>query len=125
MRRAWRPVVAAALILVFGAACGAEPSTPPQAPQGDPELGRQASVDYGCTGCHVIPGTGGVQGTVAAPLDGFSRRHFIAGKLPNNADNLARWIAEPREVDPATAMPDLGVSERDAQDIAAYLLSLE
>jgi cytochrome c1 len=34
-----------------------------------------------------------------------------------------RWIRNPSEVDPQTAMPLLGVSEADARDISAYLLS--
>ena len=36
-------------------------------------------------------------------------------------ENLIRWVIAPREVDPRTAMPDVGVSPADARDIAAYL----
>jgi cytochrome c1 len=36
-----------------------------------------------------------------------------------------RWIREPRSVDPKTAMPDLGVTQADTKDIAAYLLTLK
>jgi cytochrome c1 len=44
--------------------------------------------------------------------------------LPNSADNLVRWIQHPRTIEPKTAMPDLGVSNQDARDIAAYLYTL-
>ena len=48
---------------------------------------------------------------------------YIAGVLPNTPDALIRWIMDPRDVDPKTAMPDLGVTSHDARDIAAYLYS--
>jgi cytochrome c1 len=35
-----------------------------------------------------------------------------------------RWIQDPPAVDSATAMPNLGVSERDARDMAAYLYAV-
>ena len=45
----------------------------------------------------------------------------MGGVLPNSAGNLVKWIMDPREVDPRTAMPDLGVTEVEARDMAAYL----
>jgi cytochrome c1 len=33
------------------------------------------------------------------------------------------WIQHPQRIDPNTAMPDMDVSERDARDISAYLLT--
>jgi hypothetical protein len=38
---------------------------------------------------------------------------------------MIRWLRDPQEVNPRSAMPDLGVSERDARDIAAYLYTLK
>jgi cytochrome c len=57
----------------------------------------------------------------APPLHRFYQRSFIAGRLPNTEDNLIRWIQDPQQVEPGTAMPDLGVTEDEARDIAAYL----
>lgn len=120
-----RSLVPAALVALGGVACGAaQPTGPSQLPQGNAEVGLQHIADYGCGGCHVVPGLRGANGTVAAPLTDFGRRHYIAGRLPNNAENLTRWIMDPQQVDPETAMPDLGVSAQEARDIAAYLLSL-
>ena len=49
---------------------------------------------------------------------------FIGGVLPNTPDNMVRWIRAPHRFVPDGAMPDLGVTDRDALDIAAYLESL-
>jgi cytochrome c1 len=48
----------------------------------------------------------------------------IAGRLPNQPENLIRWIAHPQSVDPQTAMPDPGISEDEARHVAAYLYTL-
>ena len=49
---------------------------------------------------------------------------YLAGKLPNQPENMIKWIREPQEVSPGTAMPQLGVTEQDGKDIAAYLYTL-
>jgi cytochrome c1 len=49
---------------------------------------------------------------------------MLGGVLPNTPENMARWIRAPQEVAPLTAMPNLGVTQRDARDIAAYLATL-
>jgi cytochrome c1 len=38
---------------------------------------------------------------------------------------MIRWLRDPPAVDASTAMPNLGLSEAEARDIAAYLLALE
>jgi cytochrome c1 len=50
---------------------------------------------------------------------------MIAGELPNTPENLVRWLRNPPGVEPGTAMPNLGLSQTQAQDIAAYLDSLQ
>ena len=50
---------------------------------------------------------------------------YIAGVLNNTPAELMRWIRDPPSVDPLTAMPNTGVTARDAQHIAAYLYTLE
>jgi cytochrome c2 len=80
--------------------------------------------EYGCTSCHVIPGVSGANGTVGPPLTAFSKRQYVAGLLPNEPDNLIRWIQDPQGVVKGVAMPDMGVSEQDAKNIAAYLYTL-
>ena len=113
-----------ALALVL-AGCGGPLTRSQQVGAGDPGLGKELIVDYGCAGCHVIPGIDSAPSYVGPPLDHWGRRSYIAGALTNNEENLVRWIAEPQEVEPGTAMPDVGVSEQDAVNIAAYLLGLD
>lgn len=93
--------------------------------QGDPARGRLALTQYACQACHVIPGITGSDVHVGPPLEGLASRAMIAGSLPNTPDNLVRWIRDPQAVDPQTAMPDMGVSEEHARDMAAYLATLK
>jgi cytochrome c len=58
---------------------------------------------------------------VGPPLNGLSNRIYIAGRLPNTPRNLIRWIRYPQQIYPGNVMPDLGISNHDARDIAAYL----
>lgn len=92
---------------------------------GNPQHGRQLIVSYGCGSCHVIPGIYTARGLVGPPLFFFSRRTIIAGELPNSPDNLVRWLLNPPGVEPGTAMPNLGLNQQQAQDIAAYLYTLQ
>lgn len=88
------------------------------------ERGRRALSLYGCASCHRVPGVVGRDVRVGPPLENAAARRYVAGVLENTPENLARWIANPQEIDPLTAMPDLGVDEEDAAAIAAYLYSL-
>lgn len=90
---------------------------------GDPARGKIALSQYSCRACHVIPGVTGSDTYVGRPLDHMATRQIIAGKLPNNQATLVRWIRDPQVIDPQTAMPNLGVTEKDALDMSAYLLA--
>jgi cytochrome c len=91
---------------------------------GDSRRGRDAIRNYGCFTCHTVPGVDGASGLVGPPLTNIASRVYIAGELPNRPDNLMRWIQHPRQVEPGTAMPEMGVTEQDSRDIAAYLYTL-
>jgi cytochrome c1 len=79
---------------------------------------------YGCASCHTIPGVDGANGVVGPPLANIAIRGYLGGVLPNAPDNMIRWIRDPKGVDSLTAMPNTGVTEHDARDIAAYLYTL-
>ena len=91
---------------------------------GDARRGRQAIQQYACVTCHAIPGVVGSQAPVGPSLARIATRSFIAGVLPNSAENMELWLIAPQDVKPGTAMPDLDMSPRDAKDIAAYLATL-
>jgi len=93
--------------------------------QGDVAAGRRATERHLCATCHVIPGIVGANHHVGPPLAGVGRRAFIAGVLPNTRENMVRWLLQPQQVDPLSAMPAMGMSEQDARDIAAFLATLD
>jgi cytochrome c2 len=132
VRRRWgRRIVACGAVLgaVALGACGARADRRSREEAamltgGDPRLGRVRIRQYGCSACHTIPGVPGADGEVGPPLAGIASRMYIAGVLVNSPDNLIRWIQDPPAVAPRTAMPDVGVTDADARDIAAYLYTL-
>jgi cytochrome c1 len=94
-------------------------------PPGNAENGRLLLRQFACGTCHRIPGVVAAEGNAAPPLAGIRHRAYLAGMLPNTPANMARWIREPRRIDPRTTMPDLQVSEAHARDMVAYLWGLE
>jgi cytochrome c len=90
---------------------------------GSPMRGMSAISAYGCGSCHTVRGISSAHGLVGPPLTGIRDRMYIAGMLANSPANLEHWIKDPKSVNPNTAMPKLGLSDRDAADIAAYLYS--
>lgn len=92
---------------------------------GSVDRGEAALVRYGCGGCHVISGIAGANGKVGPDLSQVAECAEISGRLPNDPMSIVRWIMHPQAFEPGTGMPDQGVTERDARDIAAYLYSNE
>jgi len=90
---------------------------------GDVVRGRVALTQWACQACHRIPGVTGPDTHVGPPLKDLKERKFLAGTLPNSEASLIFWITKTHAVDPQTAMPQLNVPERDARDMAAYLLA--
>jgi cytochrome c2 len=91
--------------------------------QGDPKQGPRIALQYGCAGCHDVPGVRWPKGRVGPPLADVGARLYLGGRLPNTPENLVQWIHNPREVDPKSAMPVTGITKREARDMAAYLLT--
>jgi cytochrome c2 len=79
---------------------------------------------YGCNTCHTISGVRGADGLVGPPLTGIADRMYIGGVARNTPSNMVSWIENPKQFDSKTAMPNVGVSHRDAVDIASYLYTL-
>ncbi|HEX6708515.1 MAG TPA: cytochrome c [Albitalea sp.] len=121
----------AALTLLPALLCaGCNPEVPlekrlRQVPDADPERGRTLMTHYQCGTCHAAPGVPSAPAPVAPSLEGFGRRSYIAGRVPNGPSTLQRWLQDPPALVPGTTMPKLGVTAVDARDIAGYLLALE
>lgn len=99
-------------------------ATDPKEVKASVERGRIALRRFQCGACHAIPGVPSANAPWAPSLAHWGRRSYIAGHLPNIEANLAAWIRQPERWAPGTLMPDMGVSEATAHDMARYLLSL-
>lgn len=87
--------------------------------------GRAAIGALGCGSCHHIDGVLDADGDVGPSLSGIGERTIIAGRLPNTADNMRRWIADPQAIEPGVAMPPFAnASDSVLRDIVAYLRTL-
>jgi cytochrome c1 len=76
--------------------------------------GRDMVEDLGCFGCHNLPG---FEKTPKVGPD-LTR---IAQKV--DASWLVRWVKDPKAYLPKTKMPSFGLSDEDALNVTAYLLS--
>jgi cytochrome c2 len=99
-------------------------TTAEQMTGGDSKAGEALVTRYGCAGCHQIQQVMGAAGQVGPSLVGVAGRATIAGRLVNEPDQMILWLRHPQAVVPGNGMPDQGIGEREARDIAAYLYTL-
>jgi len=90
-------------------------------PNGNAQQGCQAIIQYGCGGCHELDSVRKATGRVGPKLTDIREQVYIAGVLANQPDNMVRWLMDPKDAAPRTAMPDLDVTEQDARNMAACL----
>lgn len=101
-------------------------SDPPRGIAGaDADNGLAVIQRIGCASCHVIPGVPWPEGLVGPSLAGFADSPMIGGQFPNQPDVLVNWLVDAPSMDPATAMPAIPLTEREARDVAAYLYTLD
>ena len=124
MRRAAGGAPLALLLLLGAAACDRADDDLPLLAGGNADRGRAVIKKYGCSTCHTIAGVRGADGLVGPPLTGIADRMYIGGVARNTPVNMVSWIENPKQFDSKTAMPNVGVTHRDAVDIASYLYTL-
>jgi len=105
------------------AAAGAAPApVAAAAPAGasDTTAGAQLFMMKGCVGCHSLDATKPMG--IGPNLAGIGRRRYIAAGWMESTDaNLTHWIQHPQLMKPGVIMPELGVTEAEAQALVAYL----
>lgn len=120
-----RSLTAAALLgaalLIAGCGATAEPTRTGVA--GDPDRGREVYLQYGCASCHATPDVPSVSDGIGPDLHDFASNVYIAGQIPNRPEELIQWIRQPQQMIPGSIMPNMGVTQEDAEDIAAFLYS--
>lgn len=109
-------------VLSLAACNGSNPAA--VASIGDANRGKQLIIQEGCGACHTIPGIASAQGLAAPPLVKMGDRTTLAGVLANTPDNMVKWLENPQAIVPNNAMPNVGLNDRDAHDITAYLYSI-
>lgn len=106
-------------------AAGASVAAPNVFARASAHRGSVLIEQVGCGSCHIIPGIGSAVGLVGPPLNHMASRIFIAGLLRNTPQNMVTWLMDPQKIVPNNAMPDMGLTEQQAQDITAYLYTLK
>lgn len=91
---------------------------------GDPDRGKTAFTAHGCGACHAIRNVVTAQGQVGPALDGIAARGFLAGGQPNEPERMIAWIQHPQALQPGVGMPETGLTDAEARDVAAYLYTL-
>lgn len=93
-------------------------SSPPAAEAAAPPMpyseGQTLFVAKGCVVCHVnrqVPESENLSISIGPDLSLYS----------NAPDVLARWLADPAAVRPATTMPDLGLTQGEIEALTAFL----
>ncbi|MFN0071361.1 MAG: c-type cytochrome [Chloroflexota bacterium] len=92
---------------------------------GDAQQGRKLLIEKGCGACHTARGVPEATGSIGPTLTGMASKPRIADTLPYSPENLKRWIINPPAVKPGTAMPPLGLSDKDADDLVTFLDTLK
>ena len=84
--------------------------------------GEKLFLAKGCVACHALNAYDAPKGMVGPNLANVGARSYIAaGTLKNTDENLARWIRDPQGIKKGVLMPNLGVTEAEAQVLVAYL----
>jgi len=97
---------------------------PPVAPTADTQAGAMAFAQGACIGCHTIQGVS--QGKVGPNLTHFASRTTFAGSsLPNQPEDVAKWIKNPQSVKPEAKMPKLPLDDNTIADLVKYLETLK
>ncbi len=96
-------ILSAAIVMVVVPSAAA-------APQGEELFTRK-----GCIGCHTLKGHEGAEGTMGPDLSKIGKER--------DREDLLPWILDPQAQMPGSRMPTLGLSQKEAEALADYLLA--
>ncbi|WP_221567071.1 cytochrome c oxidase subunit II [Alkalihalobacillus sp. TS-13] len=101
---------------------------PEQANLTDSEEKGQEIFKNQCLSCHGTQGLDPkVSGSPAPHLGDFASQKRIANVLPNNRENLKKWLNEPQKVKPGAKMPSFkkDFTDEEKDELIDYLMSLK
>jgi cytochrome c2 len=97
----------------------------PAPPAGDAAAGQKTFETVGCLGCHVVgEDKRGIKGIPSASFR-FHGPHLDGTGSKLSAGWVYAWIRNPKAYWPDTKMPDLRLTEKEAADVTAYLMTLK
>jgi cytochrome c oxidase subunit 2 len=78
-----------------------------------------------CASCHTVAGTpaGGIVGPDLSHL--AERTTLAAGVIPNDAQRLSAWIADPQAIKPGVLMPKTQLTPAERAQVVTYLQTLK
>ena len=86
--------------------------------------GRRVFETTACISCHAVDGTVGT-GVFGPDLTHLMSRETLAsGAAPNTPENLRIWIQDPEHFKPGSLMPAMNLTERELDQLVAYLVTL-
>jgi cytochrome c oxidase subunit 2 len=121
------------------AACAPPPAPPPKPAStdakpaaatvtGDAANGRTLFTAKGCIACHTAQGVQGATGTIGPNLNGIgdpAKRPTLTDGGRNTPEHIREWIKDPQKLKPGTMMPNLQLTDKEADDLTALLLTLK
>ncbi len=91
---------------------------------GGAERGRQVFLQMTCANCHSIQGVCTATNVGPDLTHLATRRTLGATVLANTPAGLARWLRNPQAIKPGCRMPNLNLSEAQANSLVSYLETL-
>jgi cytochrome c2 len=95
---------------------------------GDANAGKDLFARKGCIACHVAQGVQGATGTIGPNLNGIgdpAKRPKLADGANNSPEHIREWIKDPQKLKPGTMMPNLQLTDKEADDLTALLMTLK
>src|SRR5262245_14234123 len=91
----------------------------------DAAEGRKEVLANSCGNCHTIRGTS-AQGKFGPDVThSMSRETLAAGAAPNTPENLRLWVRDPQRIKLGCLMPNMQMTDREVDQIVAYLQTLK
>jgi cytochrome c2 len=93
------------------------------APKGDAAKGKQTFDAVGCRGCHVVEKGSTARRSEASPDRDYAPNLWNVGDKAK-PEWIFAWVKNPKALWPQTKMPDLRLTDPEAANVTAYLLTL-
>ena len=90
-----------------------------------PQVGQYLFEHQACISCHTVAGTAAT-GRYGPDLTHMMSRETIgSGAASNTKERLLAWVTDPNQIKPGSLMPAMHLTDRQNEQITAYLLTLK